>query len=155
MFPVAYWKTSTLVSNLVTSLYFRSCGSQMCLSLNTRCNNSFGGASTSVDTRQRRSGCPSPTFLYAISTLLSAGLLTVTQPRLLLERITEAFSAYKSSINLLILFTLDLIVLFLFFLSFTFVYSKTYNLDSKIWILNFYAYIYFILFAYYFYSRIN
>lgn len=100
MFPVAYWKTSTLVSNLVTSLYFRSCGSQMCLSLNTRCNNSFGGASTSVDTRQRRSGCPSPTFLYAISTLLSAGLLTVTQPRLLLERIAEAFSAYKSSITL-------------------------------------------------------
>jgi len=101
MFPVAYWKTSTLVSNLVTSLYFKSCGSQMCLSLNTRCNSSFGGASTSVDTRQRRSGCPSPTFLYAISTLLSAGLFIVTQPRLLLERITIFNSAhYKSSVNL-------------------------------------------------------
>lgn len=165
MFPVAYWKTSTLVSNLVTSLYFKSCGSQMCLSLSTRCNSSFGGASTSVDTRQRRSGCPSPTFLYAISTLLSAGLLTVTQPRLLLERITIFNSAhYKSSVNLFILLFYYLlfcyfitvyfitcliliryIVFFSIFLSFIFVYIKIYNFDLKI----------FNRFHYFFHKRIK
>lgn len=109
MFPVAYWKTSTLVSNLFTSLYFKSCGSQMCLSRSTRCKSSFGGASTSVDTRQRRSGCPSPTFLYAISTVLSAGLFTVTQPRLLVEQNISLHLAHPLNRDL---FSLDISVKF-------------------------------------------
>lgn len=133
MFPVAYWKTSTLVSNLVTSLYFKSCGSQTCLSLSTRCNSSFGGASTSVDTRQRRSGCPSPTFLYAISTLLSAGLFTVTQPRLLLKQSLHLAHVNNLFIYLFV-YSLDWIYHILFFPSFMLVYSKTCILECKIFI---------------------
>lgn len=44
---------------------------------------SRGGPSISVEQRHRRSGCPSPTFLYAMSTLLSLSEFIVIQLRVL------------------------------------------------------------------------
>lgn len=64
----ANWKISVFASSRASTRDLARLGSHMNWSRKMRLRTSAGGASTSVVARHTRSGCPSPTFLYANST---------------------------------------------------------------------------------------